>query len=536
MKLKFGECRIMFNIFHKILAGNGARETGKPGAGAEEYRKRLGLLCDDAQKASTVSEISKLFEEIVRMTQQMIQASAASLLLIDEGKGELYFQAAVGQVGNKLGKMRISLDSGIAGWVARNGKPLVINDVTRDKRFSEELDKATGFTTKSVMAVPVLRGKKVIGVLEAINKADGHGFTEPDLAALKEFVATQAMILIVSMVATATNNIEQHQLLIDWYRSTFETLITAADAKDPYAYGHSRRVMKYAMMAAGSLPLSREELQAIEFGALLHDIGKIDIHDVVLRKSGPLTDAEWHIMRKHALRGANIVSGIPFLEKVKDIVLYHHERYDGKGYPYGLKGKSIPVGARLVAVAEAFDSMTTAHSYRVKMGIDEAIGELVEGIGTQFCPVAVEAFVSAFKKSQGQPAKTEDEGPAVKKTGGDGAGLPEARDAETGADAASPETCEGGVQLAVVAPDGLAQVKLFKEYLEKVDGLNIISDSWSEAEGTIIYVSLQKPVALTSILNTMPVVEKVAKKHRNLVVMLKTPAASNVFKDGFSLV
>jgi putative nucleotidyltransferase with HDIG domain len=458
------------------------------------------------------------------------------LLLIDEEKGELYFQAAAGVVGNRLSQMRISLDSGIASWVARNGKPLVINDVTRDNRFSKEIDKVTGFITKSVIAVPLLRGQKVIGILEAINKVDGHEFNKQDLAVLTGFTSTEALILLVSMVATATNNIEQHQILIDWYKSTFETLITAADAKDPYAYGHSRRVREYTMLAANSLSFSLEELQSIEFGALLHDIGKIHIYDIVLRKSGPLTDAEWYTMRKHALRGANILSGIPFLEKVRDIVLYHHERYDGKGYPQGLKGRNIPIGARLVAVAEAFDTMTTTHSYRAKMSIDDAIGELIKGIGTQFCPVAVKAFVSAFEKSKEKLVKIEDEHSVEEKTKRDNEELSKAEDAEKDIHAIGSEIYEGDVQLVVISPDGFEQVKQFKKCLEKVDNLKIILDSWSEAEGTIIVVSVQKPMALTSILNKMPMVEKVDKNHNNMVVMLKTPAASKVFKHGFSLI
>jgi putative nucleotidyltransferase with HDIG domain len=523
-------------IFDKTKDRNKAQEIGETSVEIEEYKKRLEQLYEVAQKASSVSEVSKLLEEILGMIQQIIRVSASSLLLIDDKKGELYFQAADKQAGNKLSQMTISLDSGIANRVLRHGRPLIINDVTRDERFNKEIDKVTGFITKSVMAVPLFRGQKVIGILEAINRVDGQEFNEPDLAVLTGFASTEALTLLVSMVATATNNIEQHQILIDWYKSMMETLIAAADNKDPYASGHSSRVKKYTMLAANSLPFSLEDLQAIELGALLHDIGKLWIHDIVLRKPGPLTDEEWHIMRKHALKGAHMLSGIPYLEKVRDIVLYHHERYDGKGYPQGLKGKDIPIGARLVAVADAYDTMTTAHSYRDKMNIDDAIKQLIKGSGTQFCPVAVKAFISAVEKSQEEAVKIKAERSAEEKAKRDAKELTRAEDAAKANNALGLETYEGDVTLMITSPDSSGQVKQFKKYLEKVDNLKIVLEGWSEAEGTVIVVSVPKPVALTSILNKMPIVEKVDKKNNHLVVMLKPSSAGEVFKHGFSLV
>jgi len=515
--------KIMSNIFDKTRYGNKDQEIAQANPEIEEYMKKLELLYEVAQKASSVSEVSKLLEEMLCMTQQIMRASASSLLLIDDAKGEFYFQSAEKMVGNKLNQMTISLDSGIANRVLCNGTPLIINDVSIDERFNIEIDKATGFTTKSVIAAPLLRGQKVIGILEAINKVDGQEFNEQDLAVLTRLASNETLILLVSMVATATNNIEQHQILIDWYKSMFETLIAAVDTKDLYASGHSSRVKEYTMLTANSLSFSLEELQAIEFGALLHDIGKIWIHDSVLRKSGPLTDEEWYIMRKHALKGAHMLNGIPYLEKVRDIVLYHHERYDGKGYPRGLKGRDIPIGARLVAVADAYDTMTTEHSYRDKMIIDDAINQLIEGSGTQFCPVAIKAFISAFEKSQEKAERDTGE-------------LTKAEDAAKAVNAFDLEIYEGDVTLSITSPDGFGEVRQFKRCLEKIDNLKILLEGWSEAEGNIIVVSVQKPMALTSILNKMSVVEKVDKNHNKLVVILKLPAARKVFKNGFNLV
>ncbi len=357
----------------------------------EGYEKRLDLLYNAGKKVSSASEMWVLLNQTLHMVQQTLQASASSVLLIDQGRKELYFQVAEGKAKNTIRQVRLSLDSGIAGWVVRHVRPLIVNDVTRDKRFNKEIDKLTGFVTNSVLAVPLVFGHKVIGVLEVLNKVDGSAFNEQDL---------EVSIALTSTAAVAISNARLHQVMLDGYKSTVKALAAAIDAKDPYTSGHSRRVMEYAVVGANSLRFSPEELQAIEFAGMLHDVGKIGVDDAILRKSGLLAPEEWLIVQKHPMIGANIIREIPFLEGARDLVLHHHERYDGMGYPEGLKGEDIPLGARLLAVADAFDTMTTERSYRRAQSFNDALYELGKCAGAQFCPVAVEAFVSGFKEQQ----------------------------------------------------------------------------------------------------------------------------------------
>jgi HD-GYP domain-containing protein (c-di-GMP phosphodiesterase class II) len=375
----------------KATEENKAREARASVIETEEYKKRLDLLYKVGKKVGTVSEVSKLLDEILRMTQQTLRASASSVLLVDQDKRELYFRVTEGRAGKALREVRLSLDSGIAGWVARHGKPSITNDVTRDTRFNKEIDEATGFVTRSILAVPLVSERKVIGVLEVLNKVDGSGFNVNDLAVLMALASTAAI---------AISNARLHQAVLDGYKSTVKALTAAIDAKDPYTRGHSQRVMEYALLGATSLSFSPQELQAIEFGGLLHDVGKIGIDESILRKSDGLTHGEWSVMHNHPLIGASIIGEVPFLETARDVVLHHHERYDGNGYPEGLKGEDIPIGARLLAVADAFDTMTTDRSYRPARSMDGALSALAKGAGTQFCPVAVKAFVSGFKKHQ----------------------------------------------------------------------------------------------------------------------------------------
>jgi len=194
-------------------------------------------------------------------------------------------------------------------------------------------------------------------------------------------------------------NARLHQTILDAYKSTIKALAAVIDTKDSYTHGHSQRVSEYALLGGSSLSLSHKELETLECAAILHDIGKIGIPDGILCKAGPLTGKEWEILREHSPVGANIIKDIPFLQQASKFILYHHERYDGRGYPEGLKGEDIPLGARLIAVADAFDAMTTDRWYHKAISIDNALIELGKGTGTQFCPVAVQAFVSGLNRA-----------------------------------------------------------------------------------------------------------------------------------------
>ena len=374
----------------------------------KEYQARLEFLYDIAHQASSAAEVSDLLKEIPYMIQQILNASASSLLLIDEEEKQFCLRASHSDNSKMLEQTKLSLDSGIAGFVALNSQSVIVNDISLYEAYNKDIDGVSGLDSRSIIAAPLVRGSKVIGVLEMMNKINGDPFTDEDLGLLAYFTSTEAFILLVSMAAILINNFKQCQKIQSEYKSAVETLVSYADVKDPYAHGHSRRVKEYSILAANAFSLSPKELRLIEFGALLHDIGKIGIDDRILRKSGKLTTEEWYIIRKHALKGANIVRLIPNLEKITDVILYHHERYDGKGYPEGLKGEQIPLGARIIAVADAFDTMTTDRAYRRAMSFDEAIRELLNHCGKQFCPQVVEAFVTEFRKQKKVPGIKED--------------------------------------------------------------------------------------------------------------------------------
>src|SRR5205085_7678698 len=180
--------------------------------------------------------------------------------------------------------------------------------------------------------------------------------------------------------------------LEDAYRSTLKALAAALEARDHETHGHSERVVSFSLRIGRQLGLNEEQLRSLEFGALLHDIGKIGVPDSNLRKPAALTDAEWSRMREHPLHGRQILRGIEFLEGASRVVAQHHEKWDGSGYPLGLKAMEIDFNARIFAVADAFDAMTSDRVYRCGRPYKEAADELDRCSGQHFDPTIVDAF------------------------------------------------------------------------------------------------------------------------------------------------
>jgi putative nucleotidyltransferase with HDIG domain len=175
--------------------------------------------------------------------------------------------------------------------------------------------------------------------------------------------------------------------------SVIGALLGSLAAKDHYTQGHSAATMQHALSVAKALGLGPDEVAAVNLGALFHDIGKIGIPEHILRKPSALTEEEWAEMKTHPIIGANLIGEVPNLEVIRPIVLAHHERYDGSGYPNGLRGDAIPLAAQIIAVADTYEAMTSTRPYRSALSHAEAVAELRRVSGTQLNPVVVEAFI-----------------------------------------------------------------------------------------------------------------------------------------------
>jgi diguanylate cyclase (GGDEF)-like protein len=198
--------------------------------------------------------------------------------------------------------------------------------------------------------------------------------------------------------------------------SAVYSLVSVVEARDPYVYGHSRRVNTYAVALAEAIGLSPDESSRVSTAALLHDIGKIGIPDKVLNKKGGLNEEDWRAVKAHPRLGANIISNIPNLVPCVSIILHHHERWDGAGYPERLKGEDIPIGARILAIADSFEAMTSARPYRPALSLEQVVKELRQGAGHQFDPQLVELFIGIIEAGLPEKVKTGQDSPSKRKS------------------------------------------------------------------------------------------------------------------------
>ena len=208
------------------------------------------------------------------------------------------------------------------------------------------------------------------------------------------------ILLFFFPLLLARQSFELYTRMRKIYLDTIRTLAATIDAKDPYTHGHSERVSQLAVQLAKKLEFAETELEYLEYAAILHDIGKIGIEDRILGKKDRLTDEEYDKIKEHPVIGANIISSIRFLQKCSQTVLHHHERYDGGGYPHGLKGEEIPRTARLLAVVDAYDAMNSDRPYRKKLSEDDILEELERESGKQFDPAMARIFISLIKEKK----------------------------------------------------------------------------------------------------------------------------------------
>ena len=245
----------------------------------------------------------------------------------------------------------------------------------------------------SLVCYPLLTRGRTYGALWMnIPESRGQNFANLQTLANQAAIALERSILLSESLQQAKQLEAAYAELEITYDRTLTALMSALDARDRETEGHSMRVSRVACLLAEEVGLNSQQLKALERGALLHDIGKIGINDSILHKPGKLTEDEWKIMRIHPDIGARIVEGIPFLQETLPVIRYHHERWDGSGYPIGLKEKDIPIQARIFAVADVFDALTSSRSYRKKSSPEDAVQYLREQASILFDAEIVEAI------------------------------------------------------------------------------------------------------------------------------------------------
>ncbi len=357
----------------------------------ETIRIRLDLLNKICGNTRSAKQQVAVYSTIIEMARYALNACASSMILFDEHDNKVMRRFSDGPLGKQVIQLTTQQQLGIAGLVVQTGKSLKVNAVDEDARFGRFKGEVAGVLVRSAICVPLIINKKVIGILEVLNKLDGNDFTDRDLQTMDGMAAGSTLTI---------ENVKNNENLLLSYRSHLLKLVKDNDARELSECKHARRVADYALIAARELNLPAEGQTVIEYGAILHDVGMLGVPPEILTKKEKLTNEDWSIIRKHPVMGYNLLRGMPNLNQVGKIILYHHERFDGKGYPAGLKGETIPLNAQIISVAEAFDSMTVKHAYRDAMSPQQAMKELGQYSGTQFNPDAVKAICMGHIRSR----------------------------------------------------------------------------------------------------------------------------------------
>lgn len=397
--------RIVIELFMRRLALELTREqTIKLSQRRDE---RLRMIVEVRDRIGSTLDREQILDLIIDYARRLLNAEASSLFLVDEETGDIVLLNTSGSSRTDLGHVRIPAGKGIIGHVIDTGETIVVADAKADPRHFTGVDQNSGFRTRSILAVP-LRARtislgsergvtpaRIIGGLEALNKLEGT-FDAEDERVL-EMLATEA----ATVLEIATLYADANELFLDVVHS----LTAAIDAKDPYTEGHSKRVSDYSVAIARELELDADFVHHVRIGAILHDVGKIGVPDHVLKNTSSLSAEEYELIKTHPTIGEKIMGRIRTLRFELPALVEHHERIDGSGYPRGLSGDTISLMGRIVAVADAFDAITSDRPYHTGATVEEAFSRLRRAVGTHFDPNCVEALIRAFASGQVETQK-----------------------------------------------------------------------------------------------------------------------------------
>ncbi len=343
----------------------------------------LSALIKVGNAIVTSAHHDEVLDRILDATRELMGAEMCSVRLLDSATGLLVLAASAGLVLSPEHRaIAVRVGEGCSGKAVETRKPYPVYDIRKSPFAFPDLAKEQGL--RSLLAVPIIARTRVLGALTVYSRRL-HKYTSRE---------TRVMEAITGQAAIAIEN-------ANLYRDSINSLLVMAkaiEAKDPYTQGHSERVTQYAVILGRALGLGEREVMLLQQLGPLHDVGKIGVPEAILQKPGKLTAEEFREIAQHPLIGADILGPIHLFREGLPIVRNHHERVDGNGYPDRLAAEGIPLLARVAAVADAFDAMTSDRSYRKALPWKVAVDEIVRCAGTQFDRGMAERFVEAVRK------------------------------------------------------------------------------------------------------------------------------------------
>lgn len=340
----------------------------------------LGYL---SELISAKTDLHDLLNLIVRMIAELLSAKIISLMLLDRTRSQLFIKVSYGLDEWIVEQARVKVGEGIAGKVAETGKPLLIDNIEKNDVHSAPNNPQ--YETLSLLSAPLVVNGVVVGVINVNNKISGKPFNQDDLNLLMSFG---------ERISKALERFRAADNSDIGLRDTVEALEKMVDRQ--IETKAIEKIVTLAMKTARKLRLGEKEVKVLQYVASVHDIGMTKVSDEILNKTFNLTPEEIREIQRHPQEGTDLMRPLEFVELVSNITLYHHERVDGLGYPVGLKADQIPLGARILAVIDAYQSMTAPKPYREPLGVVEAVKELVECSGQQFDKAVVEVFIQVL--------------------------------------------------------------------------------------------------------------------------------------------
>ena len=334
-------------------------------------------------------EVSEVFKATMDIIFKVFKkAERGVLMTFDNETGEMIPRIVKHRNKSDKDKEALLVSRRLIDYIISNHEAILNQGDDPKKPTSPSLQNRISNT--SVMCSPILSNGNLLGLIYIDCESSHHKFDENNL---------QMFISIVEETGRAIENASLFEELHALFLDTIKTIVTIIDSKDSYTRGHSERVSVISMSIADELNLPKKDKESLRLSSLLHDIGKIKVPEKILNKKSKLTQEEEYLIKKHPETGANIISNIKNLEDVILGIRHHHEKFDGNGYPYGLHGKDIPLIARIISVADAFDAIISQRPYREARNKEEAVAEIKKHSGSQFDPEIVDAFLKALKKS-----------------------------------------------------------------------------------------------------------------------------------------
>ncbi|MDY6862547.1 MAG: response regulator [Thermodesulfobacteriota bacterium] len=349
--------------------------------------KELSTLYFISETLGNIYDGNLIFKKIVEIACNIADAGKASILIVDKENYEMITAASQGFDNNNLPD-RVPITGSIMERVIHEGRYINVKNIN-DHFDIDHIPDIKRYNSRTFVSIPLLIKNEVFGILNVTEKNNGKEFTDDEVFLLLNLAKKSAL---------AIENNALYESINRNFIDTLQALITTIEAKDFYTRHHSQRVTQISIEIAQAMSCSQEEVDTLSFTCSLHDIGKIGINDSILLKPGPLTREEFETIKTHPVIGANIVKSLDLPPLEMAVIRNHHERWDGNGYPDELKGKKIPILARIVAVADAFDAMTSDRPYRKAKKYSEALDEMIRCRETQFDPEVVSCFEICLDK------------------------------------------------------------------------------------------------------------------------------------------